>query len=80
MLQWWAGIGIMGQEVLDDASGALDRLPTLATLVLLRGHAIIIEKGCQCKAGRQRLPPYQFEDPSPTIITHRMKEEKGKTV
>ena len=25
------------------------------------------------------LTPYQSEDPSPTIPTHRMKEEKGKT-
>ena len=41
---------------------------------------IIISKGRQCKAGRERLTPYQFEDPNPTIPTHRMKEEKGKTV
>ena len=26
------------------------------------------------------LTPYQSEDPSPTIGTHRMKEETGKTV
>ena len=30
-------------------------------------------------AGRERLTPDQSEDPSPTIVTHRMKEEKGKT-
>ena len=30
--------------------------------------------------GRERFTPYQSEDPSPTIPTHRMKEEKGKTV
>ena len=41
---------------------------------------IIIRKGRQCKAGRERLTPYQSEDPNPTIQTHRMKEEKGKTV
>ena len=40
---------------------------------------IIIEKGWQCKAGRERLTPYQSEDPNPTIPTHRMNEEKGKT-
>ena len=40
---------------------------------------IIIEKGWQCKAGRERLTPYQSEDPNPTTPTHRMKEEKGKT-
>ena len=31
-------------------------------------------------AGRERLTPYQSEDHSPTIPTHRMKEEEGKTV
>ena len=41
---------------------------------------IIIKKGRQCKAGRERLTLYQSEDPSPTIPTHRKKEEKGKTV
>ena len=30
------------------------------------------------KAGWERLTPYQSEDPSPTIPSHRMKEEKGK--
>ena len=35
-------------------------------------------KGRQCKAGRERLTPYQSEDPNPTTPTHRMKEEKGK--
>ena len=41
---------------------------------------IIIRKGRQCKAGRERLTPYQSEDPNPTKPTHRMKEEKLKTV
>ena len=41
---------------------------------------IIIRKGRQCKAGRERLTPYQSEDPNLTTLTHRMKEEKGKTV
>ena len=40
----------------------------------------IIKKGRQCKAGRERLIPYQTEDPSPTIPTHRRNEETGKTV
>ena len=39
---------------------------------------IIIKKGWKCKAGRERLTPYQSEDPNPTTPTHRMKEEKGK--
>ena len=30
-------------------------------------------------AGRERLTPYQSEDPNHTTPTHRMKEEKGKT-
>ena len=41
---------------------------------------IIIIKDWQCKAGRGRLPPYQSEDPSPTLPTYRGKEEKGKIV
>ena len=41
---------------------------------------IIIRKGQQCKAGKDRLTPYQSEDPNPTTPTHRIKEEKGKTV
>ena len=40
---------------------------------------IIIRNGRQCKAGRERLTPYQSEDPNPTTPTHRMREEKGKT-
>ena len=30
--------------------------------------------------GRERVPPYQSEDPSPTLPTYRGKEEKGKIV
>ena len=41
---------------------------------------IIIKRGWQCKAGRERLTPYQSEDHNPTTPTHRKKEEKGKTV
>ena len=39
---------------------------------------IIINKCRQCKAEREWKPPYQFEDPIPTIPTYRQKEEKGK--
>ena len=39
---------------------------------------IIIKKGWQCNAGRERLTPYQPGDPSPIVLIHRMKEEKGK--
>ena len=41
---------------------------------------IIIKKDWQCKAGRERLTPYQSEDPNPTKPTHRRKEEIGKSV
>ena len=41
---------------------------------------IIITRGWQCKAGRERLTPYQPKDPNPTAPTHRKKEEKEKTV
>ena len=39
----------------------------------------IIKRGWQCKAGRERLTPYQSKDPNPTTPTLRMKKEKGKT-
>ena len=48
--------------------------PPLLLLLLL----LLLKKGWQCKAVRERLTPYQFEDPNPTKPTHRMKEEKGK--
>ena len=48
----------------------------LEIIIIIR--IIIIRKGWQCKAWRERLTPYQSKDPSPTIPTHRMKEEKGK--
>ena len=42
----------------------------------------IINKGWQCKAGRERLTPNQSEDPSSTewttIPTHRIKEAQKK--
>ena len=41
---------------------------------------ITIKRGWQCKAGRERLTPYQSEDPNPITPTHRKKEEKVKTV
>ena len=41
---------------------------------------IIIQKDWQCKAGRERLTPYQSKDPSPTLPTYKGKEEKGKIV
>ena len=50
-----------------------DMLPILIIVIIIR-------KGRQCKAGRERLTPYQSEDPNPTTPTHTMKEEKGKTV
>ena len=49
-------------------------------LLLLLLLLLLLKKGRQCKAGRERLMPYQPEDPSPTTPTHRRKEEKGKTV
>ena len=45
---------------------------------ITHSYFIIIKKGRQCKAGRERLTPYQSEDLSPTIPTHGRKEEKGK--
>ena len=41
---------------------------------------LIIKKHWERNAGRERLTPYQSEDPSPTTTTHWMKEKKWKTV
>ena len=38
---------------------------------------LLLLKKIECKAGRGRLPPYQSEDPRPTLPTYRGKEEKG---
>ena len=53
-------------------------LPALESIIII--IIIIIKRGWQCKAGRERLTPYQSEDPNNTTPTHRKKEEKGKTV
>ena len=53
---------------------------TFLKIIIIIFVIIIMKKGWQCKAGRERLTPYQFEDPSLTIPTHRMKEEKVKTI
>ena len=52
-----------------------DELLTVIIIIII----IIIKNGWQCKAWRERLTPYQSEDPNPTTPTHRMEEEKGKT-
>ena len=55
---------------------ALNQLKSIIIIIII----IIIKKGWQCKAGRERWTPYQSENPNPSTPTHRMKEEKGKTV
>ena len=39
--------------------------------------SLLLLKKWQCKAGRERSTPCQSEDLSPSIPTHRIKEEKG---
>ena len=39
---------------------------------------IIIKRGWQCKAGRERLTPYQSEDPTPQHQHIERKKRKGK--
>ena len=51
---------------------------TLLTHSLHLPKPIIIKIGWQCNAGRERLTPYQSEDPSPSIPTQRWKKRKGK--
>ena len=55
-----------------------DNLVTFEWIIII--IIIIIKKDWQCKAERGRLPPYQSEDPCPTLPTYRGKEEKGKIV
>ena len=69
-------------RVWNDVSGiwlmlGSDSLCDVSIIIII---IIIIKRGRQCKAGRERLTPYQSEDPNPTTPTHRKKEEKGKTV
>ena len=37
---------------------------------------IIIKRDWQCKAGRERLTPYQSEDPNPTTQTLERRRER----
>ena len=53
---------------------------TICLYVLYFIIIIIIIQDWQYKAGRERLTPYQSEDPSPTLLTYRGKAEKGKIV
>ena len=39
---------------------------------------IIIKKGLQCKAGRERLTPYQSETPAPQYQPIEWKKSEGK--
>ena len=48
-------------------------------IMIIINNIIIIKKGWQFKAGRERLTPYQSEDPIHTTPTHKMKKEKRKT-
>ena len=53
---------------------------TIKVTVFINSIFNIIKKCWQCKAGRERLTPYQSEDPIPTIPTNRLKEGIGKSV
>ena len=58
----------------------LNRFNNVSPITIIIIIIIIIKKDWQCKAGRERLTPYQSKDPSPTLPTYRGKEEKGKIV
>ena len=62
-----AEMGLQGQDAM------------LLVIIIIIIIIIIIKKGWQCKAGRERLTPYQSEDPNLTTPNHRLKEEKGTT-
>ena len=42
---------------------------TIIIIIIIIVIIIIIKKYWQCKTGRGRLTPYQYEDPSPTLPT-----------
>ena len=55
--------------------------PETADIIIIIIIIVITIKKCrQCKAGKERLTPYQSEDTNPTILTNRMKEEREITV
>ena len=60
----------------NSSSASVNYIIIIIIIVII---TIIIKKDYQCKAGRERLIPYQNTDPSQTIPTHRIKEEKRKT-
>ena len=41
---------------------------------------IIIKRGWQCKAGRERLTPYQSEDPNPTTQPIEERRERENSI
>ena len=57
--------------------GTLNPNPIIIIIIII---IIIRKKGWHCRAGRERLTPYQSEDPSPIIPTQKTKAEKMKTV
>ena len=86
-------VGGSGQSIGSTVSDAIDRSwlwstatwsCQWATLLLLLYYyyiiiiIIIIKRGWQCKAGRERLTPYQSEDPNPKHQPIERKKRKGK--
>ena len=69
-------IGVLPWRSIWSADNPVERLNVHLSLLVI---VIILKKGWQCRAGRERLTPYESEDPNPTTPTHRMEEEKGKT-
>ena len=69
---------MQGWEKVDALNHSNTKKPTHIIIIII--IIIIIKKDRQCKAERDWYTPYQWEDPSPTIPTNRLKEEKGKKV
>ena len=68
-------------RLIRDWCGCLPLCPVAVPIIshAFSGIIIIIKKDWQCKAGRERLTPYQSEDPNRTSPTHIIIEEKKKT-
>ena len=76
ILDYCCQLWILWKAIDIQAIEAIQRTFTNKIIILI----IIIRKGRQCKAGSERLTPYQPENHNPTTPTHRIREEKGKTV
>ena len=80
IISQWLSTGSVFLKLFQVLLSQVSSKPVTQFIIIIIIIIIIIKRGWQCKAGRERLTPYQSEDPNPTTPPHRKKEEKGKTV